>query len=65
MSIKLGVIMDPIQTIRVKEDSTLAMLKEAQKPAQSKSELQYLSTVLQVLLDLTPDAKIVKVVQRY
>ncbi len=31
MTIKLGVVMDPIATIKVKKDSTLAMLLEAQR----------------------------------
>ena len=31
MTIKLGVVMDPIQQIHFKKDTTLAMLWEAQK----------------------------------
>ena len=31
MSVKLGVVMDPIAAINVKKDSTLAMLMAAQK----------------------------------
>ena len=31
MSVKLGVVMDPIESITVKKDTTLAMLLAAQK----------------------------------
>ena len=32
MAIKLGIVMDPIQSIKIKKDSSFAMLLEAQRP---------------------------------
>ena len=31
MAIKLGIVMDPIQSIKIKKDSSFAMLLEAQR----------------------------------
>ncbi len=37
MTIKLGIVMDPISAINIKKDSSFAMLEEAQNAATSCS----------------------------
>lgn len=60
MTVKLGVVMDPIQNIHYKKDTTLGMLLEAQKRGW---ELYYFETKNLMILDGVPfgDARKLKV----
>ncbi len=54
MTIKLGIVMDPISAINIKKDSSFAMLEEAQKRGYELFYLEMKDLYMEAVAPLVP-----------